>query len=332
MGQAVYTSHFMFFGPEQEKRVYSTIPARLPLDGHRFSRSQRKLWRRNAAVFRIEVGSRASFDEDKQRVNSLYAKEFPRRAIGDPEDILSNGKGRLALDTREVAIYDGEQLAAFSFFDMGHRSMYSKQGIYDPSYRKYSLGFFTMLAEISYAQEQGLSFYYPGYVVPGNAEFDYKHRIGPLEYFELKSSSWKPFSELQENDIPIHYLRRQLRGLQEALKARGVRSQLFDYRFFDIRFYDSRPYPFLEHPCFLLPDSKHKESLCPVTVFDPVKMKFQVCNCRFFGLGIDHLSTYRQAIRSTGPAFKIPAAVFDILNESCTLEEALATLMQIAPV
>ncbi|MCB9293514.1 MAG: GNAT family N-acetyltransferase [Lewinellaceae bacterium] len=104
-------------------------------------------------------------------------RAVPRRAIRDAEDVLSNGKGRLVLDTREVEIYDGANLAAFSFFDVGRQSMYSKQGIYDPAYQKYSLGFFTMLVEIGYALERGCEYYYPGYVVPGNQEFDYKHRV-----------------------------------------------------------------------------------------------------------------------------------------------------------
>ncbi len=331
MGQAIYTSHFMFFGEEGHKRVYSTLPARLPLQGYRFSKSQRKLWRRNEAVFRIEAGAPAVFDEAKKRVNSLYAGEFPRRAIHDTEDILSNGKGRLALDTREVKIWDGEQLAAFSFYDMGRHSMYSKQGIYDPAYCKYSLGFFTMLVEIRYALGQGLSYYYPGYVVPGNAEFDYKHRVGELEFFELKSAGWRPFRQLKKEDIPINYSRQKLRALQERLSERGVRSRLFDYRFFDIRFYDNRPYPFLEYPCFLLPNSKNKETMCPITVFDPIQMVFHIYNCRFFGLGIDHLSTYRQALRTSWPVFKIPVAVFDILHESVRAEEALEALREFAP-
>ncbi|MCB0557495.1 MAG: GNAT family N-acetyltransferase [Phaeodactylibacter sp.] len=331
MGQAVYTSHFMFFGTEPERRIYSTIPARLPLEGYRFSKSQRKLWRKNEGAFRIEVGAPANYDEAKQRVNQAYARQFPRRAINDAEDILSNGKGRLALDTREVAIYHGENLIAFSFFDKGRRSLYSKQGIYDPAYHPYSPGFFTMLVEIRYALEQGLSYYYPGYVVPGNREFDYKHRVGALQYFELKSAGWKPFDQLAEEDIPINYLRRHLRELQEALKIRGIQSQLFDYRYFDIRFYDNRPYPFLEFPCFLLPDSKHKDSICPITIFDPIQMEFQIYNCRFFGLGIEHLSTYCQALLSSSPTFKIPVSVFDTLHESCDLEAALQALSDYAP-
>ncbi|MCB0595828.1 MAG: GNAT family N-acetyltransferase [Lewinellaceae bacterium] len=332
MGQAIYTSHFMFFGPEDQKSVYSTIPARLPLEGYRFSRSHRKLWRRNERRFRIEVGAPARYDEEKQRVNRLYARQFPRRAIKDAKDVLSNGKGRLALDTREVKIYDGENLAAFSFFDMGCQSMYSKQGIYDPAYHKYSLGFFTMLVETQYALEQGLRYYYPGYVVPGNQEFDYKHRIGQLEYFELKDSAWKPFSQLSEEDIPINYLRSRLEALQNALKGKGIESKIFDYRYFDIRFYDNRPFPFLEFPCFLLPDSKDKQSLCPITVFDPVQMAFHIYNCRFFGPGVEHLSAYRRALRAALPLFQKPVAIFGILHESLSPEETLNALSQFARV
>ncbi len=330
MGQAIYTSHFMFFGPESSKKVFSTLPSRLPLGGYRFSKGQRKLWRRNTSLFRIEAGVPAVYDAAKQEVNRLYARLFPSRAISRGEDVLSNGRGSLALDTREVQIFDGEKLAAFSFFDMGLRSMYSKQGIYDPAYRKHSLGFFTMLTEVQYALDQGLQYYYPGYVVPGNPEFDYKHRVGPLEYYELQSAGWKPFRQIREEDIPIHYLRRQLGALQTELAGLGVTARLFDYRFFDIRFYDNRPYPFLEFPCFLLPASKDRESLCPVTVFDPIKNAFHIYNCRFFGFGIDHLSAYTQALRSTRPVFKTPVAIFDILHEDHSLEEAREALLRYA--
>lgn len=330
MGQAVYTSHFMFFGQEGKKQVYSTIPSRLPLEGFQFSKSQRRLLRRNEALFRIEVGATAAYGEDKQRVNSLYARQFPRHAINDANDILSNGNGRMALDTREVRIYDGERLVAFSFFDRGSRSIYSKQGIYDPAYHRYSLGFFSMLAEVQYAREQGLRYYYPGYVAPGNPEFDYKHRLGALEYFELKSACWKPFHQLREEDIPVNCLRRQLRELQQELSGQGIAARLFDYRFFDIRFYDNRPFPYLEYPCFLLSGSANMESLCPVAVFDPIKMSFHLYNCRFFGFGVEHLSAYEQALRARWPVFKIPVAVFDILQEECSREEAQDALLQYA--
>ena len=330
MGQAVYTSHFMFFGPEGGKRVYSTIPSRLPLEGFRFSRSQRRLWSKNDRAFRIEVGAPAKYDEAKQRVNRRYAGQFPRRAIRDAEDVLSNGKGRLALDTREVEIYDGATLAAFSFFDVGRQSMYSKQGIYDPAYQKYSLGFFTMLVEIGYALERGLQYYYPGYVVPGNQEFDYKHRVGQLEYFELKDGAWKPFRQLREEDIPINYLRSRLEELKGGLQALGIPCNTFDYRYFDIRFYDNRPFPFLEFPCFLLSGSRDKENLCPVAVFDPIQMAYHVYNCRIFGPGVEHLGAYRQALRALRPVFHNPVAVFDILCESCGREETLDALAQFA--
>ena len=69
--------------------------------------------------------------------------------------------------------------------------------MYDPEYDRYSLGFYTMLLEIEYCMELGLKFYYPGYVVPGYSRFDYKLRIGDVDYFDLYSKEWLPFSALQ---------------------------------------------------------------------------------------------------------------------------------------
>ncbi len=331
MGQAIYTSHFMFFPVEGGKRVFSTIPTRLPLEGYAFRKSLRRLWRRNQGRFRVEAGHTARFDAEKNRVNRLYARDFPRRALGSGEEILDNGRGELALDTREVRIYDGDVLVAFSFFDRGKESLYSKQGIYDPAYQKYSLGFFTMLVEIAYAQEQGLRYYYPGYVVPGNAEFDYKHRIGPLEYYELKSGSWKPFTHLTETDIPIHYVRRGLYRLQEQLAKHSAASSVLDYRHFDIRFYDRRAFPFLEFPTFLLCASQQPESLCPIAVFDPIQLNFHLYNCRFFGFGLKHKNTYHELLDRRRGLCENPVAVFDILQEECSLETAVAQLLKYAP-
>ena len=46
---------------------------------------------------------------------------------------------------------------------------------------------------IEWALERGMDYYYPGYVVPGFEEFDYKHRVGELEYLDIRRRAWRPF-------------------------------------------------------------------------------------------------------------------------------------------
>ena len=84
----------------------------------------------------------------------------------------------------------------------GKKSAASILGAYDPDYRKNSLGFFTMLMEIQFCQQMSIPYYYPGYVVPGYSRFDYKLRIGPVSYFDLRQQEWLPYNQLREEDIP----------------------------------------------------------------------------------------------------------------------------------
>ena len=323
MGQAIYTSHFMFFPPQSGNKVYSTLPTRLPLQQYAFRKSLRKLHKKVHQNFRVEVGQKAHFDAQKERVNDSYAQQFPQKAINKPEELLNNIHGLTTFDTREVCVYDDDQLIAFSFFALGNNSIYSKQGIYDPQYRNYSLGFFTMIEEVSYAITQQLDYYYPGYVVPDYPEFDYKHRIGPLEYFDLPSEEWKSYSTLQEEDVPIYKISQQLQLLQEALDLQGISSYLGFYRFFDIRFYDIRPFPFLEFPIILLIATEKPQQDCPIAIFHPKQQSFTLYNCRFFGRGIEHLSAYHDLLRLQPEVANIPIAVFDTYVENVSKKEII---------
>jgi len=323
MGQAIYTSHFMFFPPEDGTRVYSTLPTRLPLEGYHFRKSLRKLYRRTHRHFTIKAGSTANFDEAKREVNRKYAQFHPDKAMNDPRDYLDNGQGQMAFDTREVKIFDGDQLVAFSYFALGKAGLYSKQGIYDPDYHRHSLGFFTMLEEIAYAQAQGRKYYYPGYVVPGYDEFDYKKRIGPLEYYDLPSDSWLPLDDLQAKDIPIHKMEKALRHLQEALHKTGNKSSLVTYRHFDIRFYDNRPFPFMEFPLLLAIASPDPANHCPIAVFHPQMEQYILYNCRYFGRGVQHLTANKVVMENDGSLCQIPVAIFDTYGERLGVEEVL---------
>jgi arginyl-tRNA--protein-N-Asp/Glu arginylyltransferase len=329
MGQAIYTSHFMIFPTDGGQHVYSTLPTRLALEHYTFRKSLRKISRKVHQQFRILIGEVAHFDEAKKRVNDLYAQQYPDKAISDPDLILDNGRGGFTFDTRELSIYDGDQLIAFSFFAQGEGSIYSKQGIYDPAYSQYSLGFFSMLEEIHYAQLNTFRYYYPGYVVPNYPEFDYKHRIGPLEYFELSTQQWRPYTSLQEDDIAINKMREALLQLRKALKNRGVKSSISNYRHFDIRFYDTRPYPFLEFPIILTIDAANPSNHCPVAVFHPVQRKYTLYNCRFFGQGVHHLEAYRYLLNREPVISNIPTAIFDTYAEGWDLDSTVERLLKI---
>jgi arginine-tRNA-protein transferase len=138
-------------------------------------------------------------EEEKQTLYALYRDQFkgilPDSLMYSLFDFDENN----IFNTMETAVYDGEKLVSFSFFDLGENSIASINGVYHPDYARYSLGFYTMLLEIQFGIENDFKFFYPGYVAPGYPRFDYKLRIahpGQIEYYEIRTRDWQPYLSL----------------------------------------------------------------------------------------------------------------------------------------
>lgn len=215
MGQAIFTTHFLSF----EDSILSAIWTRLDLQGYTFRKSLRKLMRRNSQLFTHHIRP-AMVDEKREWLFYKYRESFPAELAPSIEDYLFEGHASSVFDTWEVAIYQNDKLVAISYFDKGHKGAESIIGIYDPDLKAHSLGFYSMLIEMQHCQEQGIRYYYPGYVVPGNPRFDYKLRIGPVEYYDLKSHDWKPHAELTKEEIPLDKMRSSLLKMKRLASER----------------------------------------------------------------------------------------------------------------
>ena len=248
MGQTVFTTHFLCFG----EQFYSALWIRLPLNDHHFSKSLRKLLRRNTDKYRV-VFRPAFINAEKETLYQSYKRDFPGILAPTLHDSLLDGETGNIFNTFEAAVYDGARLIAVSFFDLGHHAAASIQGIYDPEYKKDSLGLFTMLLEIRYCMEQGYEYYYPGYVVPGNSRFDYKLRIGKTcEYLNIQNQEWLPWSSLTKEDIPLVQMEQRLKDLKEVLRPEGFRSAVKFYPLFEANLFGFWRVPFFDYPLFLL--------------------------------------------------------------------------------
>lgn len=326
-GQSIYTSHFMRFPPEAHGRIYSTIPTRLKLQGYSFRKNLRKLYRKVQQQFEVHSGMPLAWDKAMEDVHEKYQSALPDRPLADLEVYRQRPAGPFTFDTRCVKVYHEGQLIAFSLFNLGEESLYSSQGIYDPDWSRYSLGFFTMLEEIRYAQETGRSYFYPGYVVPGYPEFDYKKRVGPLEYFLLPSREWVPETEVGPELIPVNQMRAALQALQTRLQNAGIDSHLMEYALFDIRFFDTRPLPFLEFPLLLLISSPEPARYCPAIVYVPELQQYAVLDIKFFGVGVHHVPTYQNLMESKPDAVRYPIAIMKIIAEKLEINPTV-TLLQ----
>ena len=278
MGQSIYTTHFSRLA---DGNLYSTLCSRLSLDGYTFSKSLRKLRRRNDPHFRVVIQP-AKMDTAKRRVNQRYGAHFPNRYYPDLEFYLYNQEGLTVFNTQAVEVYHQERLIAFSFFDAGRDSLYSKIAIYDPVYQRHSLGIYTMIKEVEWAMKRGMAYYYPGYVVPGYAEFDYKHRIGPLECLDLRNGTWKPYADFRPEDIPLQAMIQKLESLASAFQRQGILYRLNYNRFLDLPLIQPlAEATYLTYPVYLT-FSRPGQDRAGNAVYDFVNYRFEWLAARFY--------------------------------------------------
>lgn len=277
MGQTIFTTHFLCFG----SRFYSAIWVRLPLKRYTCSKSLRKIARRNSAHFQSAVAP-ASLDAEKEELYQKYSKSFAGILSPSLHDSLLDGGEQNVYNTYEITVRENGKLVACSFFDIGIKSAASILGFYDPAYSAYSLGLYTMLEEINYCQQRGMPYFYPGYVVPGYHRFDYKLRIGDVEYFDLRTRSWLPFSLQTAVDTPLMKMEENLASLYQMLKMNRLPSRFMHYPLFEANLFGFWTAPYLEYPVILLCAAPPRANGYILVVFDVRTDRYKLLRCAPF--------------------------------------------------
>lgn len=246
MGQMIFTCHILCFNND----VYSTIWLRLDLKDFSFKRRMRKILNKNDRLFSYTIGP-PNFEGDRQALYEKHKKRFEGYIPGTLKESLFGLEEDNIYNTHEIAVYDGDQLIAVSYFDIGSGSMASIMGLFDPDYEKYSLGIYTMLKEVEFGLENQISFYYPGYVVPGYGKFDYKLRIGEMDFYDVALESWRPYDQLTSDHLPSDLIYSKLNKLAEGFEKKGLSYKKLTYPFFDKEFYGDNTEALLQSPLIL---------------------------------------------------------------------------------
>ena len=171
--------------------------------------------------------------------------------------------------TLRDALMDGEDFNIFRTYEVR-------------VYKKYSLGLFTMLREIEYSMERKLLYYYPGYVVPGYPRFDYKLRIGEVEYFDLSLHTWRPHTGLAETETPLGAMNARLQEMQQFLSHKGYKSQLLNYPLFEANLFGFWSAPYFDYPVFLLCSPRDHNRRFLIIVYDPAVSSYKLMVAALF--------------------------------------------------
>jgi arginyl-tRNA--protein-N-Asp/Glu arginylyltransferase len=214
--------------------IYSVQHIRLPITAFKRKKHHEKIFRRNRAKFRIEIGE-PDYDERREELYDFHRSRFLAFLHHRFLDLMQSSMHHGHFDTKEIRVFDGDKLIAISYFDHGIRAMASMMCIFDPEYAKYSLGTYTMLEEIEYGRNNRAEYYYPGYVLDQPSSFDYKLKLGDYEWMG-KDRKWYSKEKLPHSKSTGMMFREKSKELQLLLAMNGIEARFRIYPYFTLGF------------------------------------------------------------------------------------------------
>ncbi|KOY86945.1 hypothetical protein AD998_13030 [bacterium 336/3] len=178
--------------PETEE-FSQIIPLRINLERFEFSKSQRKILKKNE-VFRT-VFQEATITSTKKKLFNLHKQRFVHNTPENIYSFLSKNPAKYPTNTYEVAVYNKRKLIAVSFVDVAEFSFSSVYAMFDTTYYSYSLGIYTLLKEIEFAKTLGKKYLYLGYAFKASSFYDYKKNFSALEQFDWLKQQWSVFEK-----------------------------------------------------------------------------------------------------------------------------------------
>jgi arginyl-tRNA--protein-N-Asp/Glu arginylyltransferase len=167
------------------------VPLRITLDDFAASRSQRRILRRNSDLTWETRPASLS-----REVADLFEKHRQRFKQNVPDSLavfLGNDPGDSPCDCLELRCLLHGRLVAASFLDIGARSVSSVYAVFDPAESRRSPGILTLLKEIAWAREHGMTFLHPGYTTLGPGVYEYKKQFSGLEGYDWGDAQWRPW-------------------------------------------------------------------------------------------------------------------------------------------
>ena len=184
--QSIFTTRILNFNG----MTYPTIWLRVPLIDFLPGKKFRALSRKNSR-FKTEI-KKAIYTLAHETLYATYKADVSFESAPTLQWLLYGNNTRDVYNTYMINVYDGKRLIGAGFFDLGDTSAAGICSIYDPEYKRYSLGKYMIYEKIIYCKKERYDYFYPGYFVPGYPRFDYKLEIGKpaIEYFDTREKKW----------------------------------------------------------------------------------------------------------------------------------------------
>jgi len=250
MGQTMFITHFL----QLDLQFHSAIWLRYRLNEDTEKVILKKLKPIEKKFFVDFQSWRYTLEQE-----SLYSVYVADSGLNIKDDLLGLMLGweeENIFDTRQASIYDGMRLIATGLLDFGKSTAAGICNFYHPDYKKYSLGKALMYAKMRACLEAGLTYFYPGYAVPGYCRFNYKLNMlpGNTEYFHPVFNSWLPYNHGTALPDLLEVMHKGLFILQQEMNRLKMQTILLYYTYFDSILVDSLSKMELNQPVFLYLD------------------------------------------------------------------------------
>jgi arginine-tRNA-protein transferase len=201
--------------------------------------------------------------------------------------LLFDNKHQNVYDTHEVAIYDGKDLIGIGIYDKGKKYAAGITCLYDPLYKKYSIGKFLMLYKMLLLKESGLEYFYPGYFTPNQKVFEYKLHLSPqqTEYFDFINKVWLPLSDYDKSNTMLLEKENKLSLLSTKLYRIDIPHKVCKYPYFDAALNPTFQANYeLQEPTFiLLKDYQNENDFVLIIIYDVQQKKYKLIECYVLG-------------------------------------------------
>lgn len=181
-------------------RCNACIASRIPVTAFKRSKSQKRVWRRNADIRFEETDD--IFDSQTFDVYCRYIRA--RHSDGDmfPPDetqyrsFLNNGLG----NTRYFRMMSNDELLGVMVSDQMQDGLSAIYTFYEPTEEARSLGTLAVLFQIELTKQLGLDHVYLGYWIQSCQKMNYKAKFKPLEL--LVGGQWQRREQLPQGGDP----------------------------------------------------------------------------------------------------------------------------------
>ena len=171
-------------------KPYTVLPLRIDIARFQLTRSQKRVLAKNRD---IDVIVRPSFiNKEKQDLFDAHRVRFDDNVPDSLFNFLSPNPAEIPCPNLELCVYLKGRLLGVTFLDIGEISTSAIYAIFDPAAAKRSLGILMILHSIEFSRKRNCRYYYPGYAYREPFAYDYKKRLGALEYLDW-NNGWHPY-------------------------------------------------------------------------------------------------------------------------------------------